>query len=87
MWNGEEYLQKMISDTNIFANNKQLCLWLGFSLVNNPFFVPQDVFVPVSDLFNCIMYCNHCLRNIELFFGKAIVCCFWNTTAQTSCDD
>lgn len=44
IWNGEEYLLKMVSDMDVFANNKQLCLWLGFNLENNPFFVPHDIF-------------------------------------------
>lgn len=55
MWNGEEYLHKMLSDTDFLADNKQLSLWLGFSLFSNPFFVPQDIFVPVC-FFNYYFY-------------------------------
>ena len=51
MWNGEEYLQKMLTDMDQFAENKQLQLWLGFSLITNPFFVPQEIYIPVSSFY------------------------------------
>jgi len=51
LWNGEEYLLKMLTDMDEFSENKQLNLWLGFSLKSNPFMVPQDIFVPVRYIY------------------------------------
>lgn len=45
-WNGENYLHKIMHDTNWLEDYPQLSLWLGFSLVNNPFVVPTEVLSP-----------------------------------------
>jgi hypothetical protein len=45
-WNGENYIHKIMHDTNWLEEYPQLNLWLGFSLVNNPFIVPTEVLSP-----------------------------------------
>jgi hypothetical protein len=90
MWNGEEYLHKMLTDMDQFAHNKQLQFWLGFSLLTNPFFVPQEIYVPVSSRVLLLWQlptrssCCLCMIPVVVDFcaGKAFICGVRHPTAQ-----
>jgi len=42
-WNGQNYLEKMLQDTRSLQHIRNVENWLGFSLINNPFFIPLDI--------------------------------------------
>ncbi len=43
LWNGANYLEKMVNDLEYLEKYPQIASWLGFTLTYNPFIVPPDV--------------------------------------------
>lgn len=43
-WNNENYLQKIHHDVDFIDDYPQMKIWLGFSLCNNPFLAPPEIF-------------------------------------------
>lgn len=42
-WNGQNYLQKMLSDVDQFIKFPAIQTWFGFSIQQNPFIIPPNV--------------------------------------------
>ena len=50
LWNGENYVFKMVSDLNFMNEYPNVLEWLGFFNNKNPFLAPPAIFKNVSIL-------------------------------------